>query len=681
MNDRLTVSGRLRPYLILSITGILAFMPVSFMMLALKNDIINLEYPINFFLSQSIRHGEPPLWFNTWGMGFPLYSGLTWGIYSTPQLVFSALFDYNVYILHLEFMFFILLAGWSMFYLLRKHFGTDEKVAIILAASYMLSGFMVGSSQWLLYISAAAFIPMMISCVLSLLKKPGFSTAAQFAAVYTIMFTSSYAAFNIITTYGLVIFIVAYLLLNRNLIIFKSLIPWLGLTALMTCLLIFPCVYSTVEVLQYMKRGKAIDGNEIFFNSNYCPPEALSTMLLPFSAVRQHYFNTEGTMFHLYAGLFTLMLLPTSILKSIREKNRLAWGILGIAILFLMLSFGDKTPLRDYFNLLPGFSYFRNPGVFRLFFIVFILLFLAINYRSISLGSLIKPSTGIYRKMINATCIIMVLILGTTMMVHSGGLKELVSSGIVSTIKKISLSQTLFLSALIQVLLLAMGLLFARRKQATLLFCVALADLIVNTAICTPYFSVGSYSIPEVHAVYRPTPGFPVQDARLNEVPAMIRDVKGNPWNNVNVFSKQVSSGETYRGPLTLESFYQYVDDSSLPTNRSLVYTQSDHTENKVRITIQKPGHMQVIANFQRPDSLTLLQNYFPGWKVYLNGRTGSLSYTEKTGITTLVGAGETVIDFRYQRNTILISAIIVHLLILIFLVTRSYYFLKRFKT
>ena len=62
----------------------------------------------------------------------------------------------------------------------------------------MLSGFMTGSTQWLLYITAAAFIPLVISSLLQLLHSPTSRHAFQFAVFYTLMFTSVYAAFNII---------------------------------------------------------------------------------------------------------------------------------------------------------------------------------------------------------------------------------------------------------------------------------------------------------------------------------------------------------------------------------------------------------------------------------------------------------------------------------------------------
>ncbi|MBK6938244.1 MAG: hypothetical protein IPH18_16295 [Chitinophagaceae bacterium] len=57
------------------------------MMFTIKNDVLMIEYPIQHFISESLRNGNYPLWFNTWGMGFPLQSVLSWGVFSTPQML------------------------------------------------------------------------------------------------------------------------------------------------------------------------------------------------------------------------------------------------------------------------------------------------------------------------------------------------------------------------------------------------------------------------------------------------------------------------------------------------------------------------------------------------------------------------------------------------------------------
>jgi hypothetical protein len=315
---------RLQPYLFITLSGLLAFAPLSFMIRAMKNDVIALEYPINHFISQSIRHGEIPAWFNTWGMGFPLESNLTWGIFSTPQMAFSSAFNYNIYTLHIEFMFFILLSGWSMFYLLKRFFKTDEKVSILLSISWMLSGFMTGSTQWMLYITAAAFIPLFLISLLSLLEKPSWRRSLQAAICFTMMFTSVYAAFNIITIYATLLFLIIFFIRRReNKELFYMRLRYLFFSGVFAAAFCLPCLYLSVQLLFHISRGDGITGTS-FFDSNYLHPGALSSMLFPFSSVRMHYANTEGTMLDTYAGLFALITLPIALITAFREKNKQA---------------------------------------------------------------------------------------------------------------------------------------------------------------------------------------------------------------------------------------------------------------------------------------------------------------------------------------------------------------------
>jgi hypothetical protein len=170
-----------KPYLAIAVAAIFAFLPVASMQFTLKNDVLGIEYPIQHFMSDSLHQGQFPSWFNTWGMGFPLQSILSWGVFSTPRMLIGWLLPSNIYVFQLEFLFYIMASGWRMFKLLKTHFIADHTVALLLSCCYMLSGFTVGSSQWLLYITAMTFVPLLLYCLLSLLKNPSLKYALLFA--------------------------------------------------------------------------------------------------------------------------------------------------------------------------------------------------------------------------------------------------------------------------------------------------------------------------------------------------------------------------------------------------------------------------------------------------------------------------------------------------------------------
>jgi hypothetical protein len=664
----------LRPYFFIGSTGLLAFAPVSFMIRSLKNDVVALEYPINHFMSQCIHKGEIPYWFNTWAMGFPLQSNLTWGIFSTPQMIFCSVFNYNIYTLHLEFIFFILMAGWGMFHLLKKYFLKDETIAVVLACCYMLSGFIVGAGQWMLYVTAAAFIPIVLSSLLQLLKFPSFKHALLFAVLFFIMFTSVYAALNIITTYCLLLFIGSYLLKlkeeRRKKII---LLRYIFIAGTMTILLCLPCLIYTLELLKYINRGNPISGNTDFFNSNYLHPYGLSTMLLPFSSVKMSFPNTEGTMLNTYAGLFVLLILPVAILQSIKETNRLSFIILLSAIFFLLISFGSVLPLRNVLNILPGFSYFRNPAIFRSYFIFFLIIYLGIALRNMSWENILNIN-GPYSRTLKFCFFILSWLCLVSLLFHFEALKTISFSSLPQIIKNISFSQTVFISAIFQLLLLGAIFYSSFVKRYQLVKLLFAADLIINTLLCTPYFVVSSYSLSQVNTILHSDKGFPPQSEMINQVAAIYTDEKFNSWNNVNIFHKKVSGNGSYRGPLELKNFSHYNNDGSA-FNHAIVFAKNDSISKRERVEliIQRPTHIRAQVNFNEPTTITAMQNYFPGWNAYYNNKKVEFIKLNKPGLTINIPKGKGTIDFVFSKKSVWITALLLHFFALASLMSYLY--------
>lgn len=674
-------SAIVRPYFFIALAGILAFAPVSFMLKSLKNDIVAIEYPINYFLSQCMHSGEIPYWFNTWGMGFPLHSSLTWGIFSTPQILFCAIFDYNIYTLHIEFIFFLLMAGWGMYYLLKKYFLHDEKISLVLSICYMLSGFMVGSTQWLLYITAASFLPFAVISLLNLLRTPSFKNALQLAVIYTMMFTSVYAAFNIITTYSFILFVIIFLWQQKSDKKTKlASFNYIALAGIFTLLLCGPCIYYTTELLSYIDRGSAINSNISFFNSNYLHPSALSSMLLPFSSVRMSFPGTEGTMLNTYAGLFVLLLVPGAIAETVKVKNKTAILMFALSLLFLLISFGGITPVRNVFNILPGFSYFRHAAIFRLYFLLSLIIFLATSLRNKSFEELFDFKNNRFAKKNHYFLWLLMTTFITVLFFNVKSFSSLSFISVNGFIKNINLSQTIFISSFIQLVILTAILVTAKTKRFRITKLLLVSDLILNTLVCTPFFSVSSYSLPEVNNILYSKKGFPVQETNINEAAATYTDDKMNRWMNVNIFAKEISYADSYRGPLTLKDFSHFKTDSINAIslfNKKLVFAVDDSI-GTVQILLQKPDYVSVKANLTKPTEVILMQNSYPGWKAYYNGQETDLIKNGKTGITISVSKGKAFIEFRYKRTFAWITALLLHLIIISFLLWRIINLIKR---
>ena len=654
-----TLFRRSRPYILLILIAILAYLPVSLMVFSLKNDILALEFPIKYFISECLHNGMQPFWFNTWSMGFPLESIITWSIFSPLQLLWAALFHYSLYTLHAEFIFYVSLCGCSFYYLLKRHVLNDHKLSFLFSVCYMLSGFIVSSSQWLLYISAAAFLPLIVSLLLSLLKRPSYRSSIIFVCFFYCMITGIYVAFSIIICYILVGIVLIYLIRQAQIKQpVKQILFYLGLTAGLCILLLLPVMLSSLNVLNQIQRGDPITGDIQFFSSNYFHPKGLASLLFPMSSVRMHLSNTEPLMLDCYMGLFPFLLAPLWI------KNRMGYAkteilILSISLFFLLISFGPLTPIRSWLNILPGFSYFRNAALFRIFFIFLFLLFIALRLKRLQWKDIFEFE--VYRKSIVRAAILLLITFLLVLVIHFNGLKGLTFSNLKESITGISLSQTFLVNGLYHVILLVTIILCLIRNKRRLLEIALITELIFNTLICTPFFTVSSYSVKQIEQLISRTENFPIQTAAINHVPTSIRQGQAI-WYNTNVFKKEVSSEDSYWGPLVLKSRSETND--SIQFNHPVLYSPQLDTSG-LKIALQEPNLIKAVVLKDKAADIILQQNYFNGWKAFKDHQSIAIDTSIKSQMKIHV-TSPGIVEFRYNKVSLFLLAVIIDVLILL---------------
>ena len=666
-----TFFRRSRPYALLILIAALAYLPVSLMIFSLKNDILALEFPIKYFISESLHNSVQPLWFNTWSMGFPLESIITWSIFSPLQFLWAALFHYSLYTLHAEFIFYVSLCGCSFYYLLSRHILIDRKFKFLLSVCYMLSGFVVSSSQWLLYISAAAFLPLVVSLLLSLLKRPSIKTAALFTCFFYCMVTGIYVAFSIIICYILTGLVIIYLIqqIRRNQSI-KQVILYVSLSVGFAILLLLPALLSSLNVLDNIQRGDPITADVQFFSSNYFHPKGLSSLLFPLSSVRIHALNTEPLMLDCYIGLFPILLAPLWI----RKRNRYTKTemlILVSSLFFLLISFGPLTPIRDWLNVLPGFSYFRNAALFRIFFIFFLLLFISIRLKEVQWRHIFELKEN--RKSLIGSGLILFILFFIVLLSDISGLKGLSLSNWKESITGITLSQTYLINSLIQAFVLITILFFLFRRKSRLFEATLVTELILNTLVCTPFFTVSSYTVRQVEGLFGSIKDFPIQIENVSNVPVTIQ--KGSAiWYNTNVYKKQVSSKDSYWGPLVLKSHNEVKD--SIKSNHLIIFSPQLDTS-QLKITLQEPDHIKAVLLKNKEADIILLQNYFNGWKAMKDKQSIPIDKAVKSQMKIHV-SGPGTIEFLYKKGSLFTLAVIIDIVILFTIMILSVVKLRR---
>lgn len=641
------------------------------MQFTLKNDVLGIEYPIQHFMSDSLHRGEFPSWFNTWSMGFPLQSILSWGVFSTPRMLIGWLLPSNIYVFQLEFLFYIMVSGWCMFKLLKTHFIADRTIALLLSCCYMLSGFTVGSSQWLLYITAMTFVPLLLYCLLNLLKNPSLKYALLFAIAIYLLFTNVHIYLFVVSFYLLVAFVIAYatgLAAKKRPDRYRKL-GWLAGASLLAALLCAAPAYFTYELVQHLDRRNSIAEELTFFRSNYLHPDALSSLLLPLSAIKTTHANTEGTVLNSYIGLLPLLLLPVSIMINRKTGNRLSWVLLIASLLFLIISFGHLTPVRGWMNILPAMSRFRHPGVLRVFFNLLFILYLAWSFRKYSFDDLLDK-TQPFRKTIIITLWTLFGLALFALLIHAGN-TGVWKGSVRQSLKDINAGELWLIGAVVQSSVIGSLLLIIFKLPKLVPLFIA-GELIINTLFCTPFFTVSTYSAKEVETIFQSPKDYPLAYSP-SEASAEYTDEQGNTWPNINTFRKEVSTQVSMAGPLILEDVSKFLSNDTLKeklTNQALIFDSKKYPTSW-SLSLNEVHPKKVVAGIVNysPAELILMQADFPGWKIYFNEKPLPLIHDKDWPfVRTIVPGGTGKLEFIYEKKGVQYSALILHSFIVIVL-------------
>ncbi len=665
-------SRGLWPYLWIAIAAILAYLPVSSMLFTLKNDVMAIEYPVQHFISEALRNGENPVWFNTWCMGFPLHSVLTWGIYSTPTVVTGTLFPSDITTFHIQFLAYVIAAGWAMYRLLNKHFLPDRQLSFLLACCYMLSGFTVASSQWLLYITGMAFIPFLLHCTISLFRDPCIKNSFLVGIASFLLLTNTHIYLTVFSTLFLSVAVILYLL--RQLFNTQTgrsekskLLRFTAMAVFFSLLFCAAPLYYTIETVSFLERSNPLNEDLVFSRSNYLHPEGLKSLFLPLSVIRSVHFNTEPSIQNIYTGLLPLALLLPTLLINFKRKTRAPLLLLAAAIFFLLVSFGHLTPLRGWLNLIPGMSHFRHPGVLRVFFIMAFILYTGYSLRGYGLSELLKPATPERKTLLYSLAALGSLFL-VVLIFHLNFFAGTRNGSFSESIRQAGDGQLILWNSILQLFFVA-ALIFSAIKKQKWFPLLVMAELVINFLACTPYFAVSSRTVTDVNSLFQYKKGFPVQQASPYSIPAEIRTETVTTWRNTNTYRKEVSNHVSMPGPLILEHVVQFISAPGFQKmeGKQLAFLRDSAARtDSVNIIEQKPGKVKLNLRLARANEIILQQAYFPGWRAFYNGREVPLSKNEFPFVSAAIPAGEGELVFRFAKKPAVYSALLLHFIVLV---------------
>lgn len=344
----------------------------------LWEDFLYHDYPSRNFAAVSLANGELPLWNPYTFNGMPFLADIQKTVLYLPcaALTLFAQGDrLDPYWLELMIILHFVLAGVTMFFL-GKSFGMRRIPALFAGMTFMLSGFMIMHAIHQYIVTLVAWYPLVL-----LLFRKALAEGWKWAfAASIVLGHSTLAGFPQLSLFLYlflgVFFVVEMTTTHRGGRLFSP--PALSATVRAGAVIILSVAVAAVQLLPTMELAELSVRAQITYEKateGQLHPMQLITLLFPkfFGTAGAHgssYWG-PGTYWYfwetcLYLGVLPLILTILSVL-FIRTSKYSAF-FLSYAVFALLFALGDSLFLhRLFFDVVPGFSTFRNParmGVF-----------------------------------------------------------------------------------------------------------------------------------------------------------------------------------------------------------------------------------------------------------------------------------------------------------------------------
>lgn len=695
------------------------------MQYSMKWDMIDQFYPWRFFIGECLQNGILPLWNPYQCLGYPIHADLQSGAWYPFVWIIGLLSGYDLYSIQFEFVLHIFLAGVGM-YKLANGLKLPDKVALLMAMSYLCSGFFVGNAQHFTFIISGAWIPFIIHFFLAAINSNSYRAALKTGFFIYLLIAGGYPGFLIITGYILLIIFIYNIIKNiknkdyeKLKLIIKS-----GMVIIVTVILFSSVIIVSVyNSLPHITRAAGLTLE--LTHSNPFSPQSLISFLLPFAVVKDMiFFDTDVSMTNIYLGIIPCLFFVFSLLI---KKSKIEWLFLLCGIFCLLASMGEYVPVRELlYRYVPMMNLFRHPAIFRL---------LTIGCFLISAGfALNKFITEIdkYKKILIKTILGLQLILAGFLIFslcnsswksisflsdwiyyhgYDGSNEEF--------LKYSTLSEHIALQSIVQLLILSVFLYLLLYKPRTVFLkyvtVLLIADMFIATQLNIPVTVINNIKTDLIRKNLSKLPnGFPVPpDKKIADISDVFslhelwdKNISLSPlWRNLNIFYKQTAHDgynpfdlknyikfeespvfqSTLNNNLIFLSDDVFVNDSMYSTalqgrNNNIYLSEENYTDlpiesfkhsvsDTIYITNFSANHIIAKAKSSGTQLLMLLQNNYPGWNVYINGSLAPHYTSNLIFISALIHKGENIVEFIYEPKFVIISFYVSLISLLAFLI------------
>ena len=679
----------LKPYAILLLILIVAYLPVSTFYFGMKNDAFSDNFPNKFFLSEALSTHHLPLWNPYMNFGLPVYADMGFAFYNPITWVF-AFIGYNAYTLTLEVLVYIYLGGIFM-YRLGRYLSFGVGISITVAAMYMCCGFYSACFEYINFLTAAAFIPLVIKALLQLLEAPGFKHSFVLAIAVYFVFAGGHPAIPIMLIYFIAILLLLSFIFNRPLRTnVKQVSIYLFISVLLFLLFYLPAIYSYATILPGYARNTA-EQQGLYTNSGFTVKSYLS-FIFPFATgATEDIFDTVVSMRNGFFSITGIL----CVLCSVKSRLPLVKILLFCGCLMLVFSCGGAIKASLY-NKLPLLGYIRNNGEYVVFAIACFCCVAGFGLRNIANGDV--DFKRYYRFALHAllaacACLFVLLIFYSHTAI-ANALKGFTSSGALTQKIKFFLGSPfavfLLVSVLITAAICACSIYAVKKNRFPLLLAIILFDVCLNSMLYLPITGVGQKTIKDIQAIYNTSPKgiiipplIPVNqiDTLNDELTGIIGDIT---YYNKKIGTTRLNDYPSYF--TTTNSFFHDTEFKTAVLKHPWLFVkQGDSLLPGPAIHVESfdPHRTVLEVSAEHGDTLIFLQNNYKFWHAVVNNKPVPIQTAYATFMAVKLDAGRNEVMFYYNDRWLFGCCIIslLALLTAIVIVYRSKPLINKLRT
>lgn len=645
----------------------------------MKWDMVDINLPWNYFVSECINHGRLPLWNPYSRFGFPQYGDP--GTWYPLNWIIGLVRQYDLYAVHFEYLLHLLLAAIGM-YKLTGFFGMSRQVKIIAAVSYMFSGFFIGNAQHIWWLINATWLPFGLMYFLRLHNDAKYADALKLGFVFFLMLSGGYPGIFIPTVY---LFFVIFLILIISDISQHNL-KKAGRYSLFILLAVIVFILSSSIVLvssfdfsHYINRGTAVLFNDTGALFGTYPLKALISALFSFTATIKNtaYWGTDFSTVNTYFGFVSVNVLLFLIMSRKAPKKSIWFGCAGL--IFLMIAMARIFPFRKWLYLyIPFMNVFRFSSLFRLFAIFFFILAAAYGIEKMMSDYRFRENFMKYFRIMGLLLIIFLIFFFFN--IGKWKFKTIFTDGLLYFEDITGLSEKIFFQGLILLFLMGIFFLVTYLKMSWWKWAMAvlvLADMIISVQlnIHATVISDGNPSYIEYNLKKLPVaftlPSLQKGVKEINDT--TLEENMPYLWRNLGELYKlpSVSSFSPYK--LTTTQLAAKKGTLDRVMDQPLIFLAKSMDKNgkidaasvlnfdpeTIVLSQFKPGDFEIHTRTDTALLLVLLQNYYPHWNALIDNQPRKILKVNDTFMALWLPEGEHQVVLNFNSKRIDISFLI----------------------